>query len=126
MAFALLAGALLARLRRYRWHARCQSVVVLLNVVLIAFFMAPSFRAQVAPKIPAKLGKSFYEVAVAHALLGTAAEIGGLYIHVAAGTKILPQRMRMTKYKAWMRGVLVLWWLVFLPGLATYARWYIG
>jgi uncharacterized membrane protein YozB (DUF420 family) len=125
MGVALLLGAGLARKRRLRLHACCQSAVVLLNLVVIFAVMAPSFRASVAPKIPAKLGKSYYALATAHAALGSLAEIGGLYILLAAGTNLVPQRFRLTNYKRWMRSVLVLWWLVLLLGLATYARWYI-
>jgi hypothetical protein len=53
------------------------------------------------------------------------AEFAGLYILLAAGTNWLPSRIRITRYKVWMRTVLVLWWLVLLFGLATYVRWYI-
>jgi uncharacterized membrane protein YozB (DUF420 family) len=84
----------------------------------------PSFRVRVGPKIPAKLTKTHYALATAHAALGSVAEIGGLYILLAAGTRVLPQRFRMTEYKLWMRSALVLWWFVLLLGLATYARWY--
>jgi uncharacterized membrane protein YozB (DUF420 family) len=71
-----------------------------------------------------KLGKAYYALATAHAALGSAAEIGGLYILMAVGTNVLPQRFRLTDYKLWMRSVVVLWWLVLLLGVATYARWY--
>ena len=54
------------------------------------------------------------------------AEVGGVYIVIAAGTKILPPRFRLTSFKPWMRGALVLWWIVILLGIATYARWYVG
>jgi hypothetical protein len=43
---------------------------------------------------------------------------------MAVGTRVLPERFRITNYKLWMRMVLVLWWIVLLLGLATYARWY--
>ncbi len=124
MGVGLLIGALLARRRRYRLHAWCQSAIVLFNLALIMLAMVPAFRRQVAPKIPAKIGKSYYSVATAHAALGIVAESAGLYILLAAGTKFLPGRLRITRYKLWMRSVLVLWWLVLLLGLATYARWY--
>ncbi len=125
MGVGLLIGALLARLRRFRQHAWCQSVIVLLNLALIVLTMIPSFRAHVSPKIPLKLGKAYYALATAHAALGTITEIAGLYILLAAGTSVLPEKFRITKYKVWMRSVLVLWWLVLLLGLATYARWYV-
>jgi hypothetical protein len=124
MGVALLFGAALARMKRFRWHAWCQSVVVLLNLAVILVVMAPSFRASVAPKIPVKLGKAYYALATAHAALGSVAEIGGLYILLAAGTKVLPARFCITEYKLWMRSVVVLWWIALLLGMATYARWY--
>jgi hypothetical protein len=42
MALALLLGAFLARVRKYRWHALCQSAVVLLNLVVILTVMLPA------------------------------------------------------------------------------------
>lgn len=125
MALGLLVGAILARLRRFRAHALCQSAIVLLNVAIIALVMVPSFRVQVSPKIPLKLGKAYYALATAHAVLGSVVQCGGLYILLAAGTKLLPEKLRITRYKLWMRSVLVGWWLVLSLGLATYARWYI-
>jgi uncharacterized membrane protein YozB (DUF420 family) len=125
MGVGLFVGALLARSRRFRGHAWCQSMIVLLNFVVIVLTMIPSFRAHVSPKLPLKLGKAFYALATAHAALGTITETAGLYIVLAAGTNVLPDRLRITKYKLWMRTVLVLWWVVLLLGFATYARWYV-
>jgi uncharacterized membrane protein YozB (DUF420 family) len=125
MGLGLLAGALLAHMRRFRAHAWCQSVIVLFNAALIVVVMVPSFRSQVSPKIPLKLGKAYYALATAHGALGGVVECSGLYILLAAGTKLLPEKLRITRYKLWMRSVLVAWWVVLLLGLATYARWYI-
>jgi len=125
MAFGLLIGALLARLGRFREHAWCQSVIVLLNFAVIVITMIPSFRVHVSPKIPLRLGKAYYVLATAHAALGGLTEVAGFYILLAAGTSVLPEKFRITKYKAWMRTVLVLWWLVLFLGLATYGRWYV-
>ena len=125
MGLALLMGAVLARRRKFRLHAWCQSAVVLLNFAVIVLLMVPSFYAHVSPKIPRKLGKAYYAVATAHAALGSGTEIAGLYILLAAGTNILPPRFQLTRYKLWMRSVLLLWWLVLLLGLATYVRWYV-
>lgn len=125
MGVGLLVGAFLAHIRRFRQHAWCQSVIVLVNLLLIVLTMLPSFRVHVAPKIPLKLGKSYYGLATAHAALGTLAELGGLYILLAVGTRLLPPQFRISNYKLWMRTVLALWWTVLLLGAATYARWYI-
>ena len=125
MGVGLLIGGLLARMRRFRAHAWCQSAIVLLTLAVIVLVMIPSFSAHVSPKIPLKLGKPYYALATAHAALGMIAEIAGLYILLAAGTSVLPEKFRIAKYKLWMRTVLVLWWVVLLLGLATYARWYV-
>jgi len=125
MGMALLAGAVLARRRHYRAHAWCQSAVVLLNLVVIGLAMAPSFYIQLAPKIPQSLRKSYYAVAAGHAALGVIAELAGLYVILAAGTDVLPHRLRLRNYRKWMRATLVLWWVVLLLGVATYVRWYV-
>jgi uncharacterized membrane protein YozB (DUF420 family) len=125
MGAGLLLGALLARMRRFRAHAWCQTAIVLLNLAVIVLVMVPSFRAHVGPKIPLKLGKPYYALATGHAALGMIAESAALYILLAAGTCVLPEKFRITKYKRWMRTVLALWWAVLLSGLATYARWYV-
>ena len=125
MGLGLLAGALLARMRRFRAHALCQAAIVLLNAAIIVLVMVPAFRTKVSPKIPLKLGKGYYALATAHAALGSIVETSGLYILVAAGTNLLPQKLRITNYKLWMRGVLAGWWVVLSLGIATYARWYI-
>jgi hypothetical protein len=44
MGVGLLIGALLARMRRFRVHAWCQSAIVLLNLAVIVLVMIPSFR----------------------------------------------------------------------------------
>jgi uncharacterized membrane protein YozB (DUF420 family) len=125
MGVALLIGALLARLRRFRQHAWCQLAIVLLNLAVIVLVMIPSFRERVIPGIPLRLGKPYYALATAHAALGAVTEIAALYILLAAGTHILPEKFRLTRYKLWMRTLLVLWWVVLVLGFATYARWYL-
>ncbi len=125
MGVGLLVGARLARKGRFRQHAWCQSVIVLLNLVVVAVMMIPSFRVHVLPRVPAKLGKAYYALATTHGAFGTVTELAGLYILLSAGTSVLPERLRITKYKAWMRSVLVLWWVVLLLGIATYTRWYV-
>jgi uncharacterized membrane protein YozB (DUF420 family) len=126
MGVGLLIGALLARMRRFRQHAWCQSVIVLVNCAAIVLTMMPSFRLQVIPKLPLKLGRTYYALATAHAALGAVAELGGLYILLAAGTNVLPRSFRITNYRLWMRTVLVLWWVVLVLGCATYVRWYVS
>lgn len=125
MAVGLLVGAWLARTKRFGSHGLCQSVIVVLNTAVVALMMIPSFRVHVFSRIPARLGKAYYALATAHAGLGTLTELAALYILLSAGTHALPERLRITKYKPWMRSVLVLWWGVLFLGIATYTRWYV-
>ena len=125
MGAGLLIGAWLAHKQRFRQHAWCQSIIVLLNFAVITMMMAPSFRIHVLPRIPARLDKAYYALATAHAALGTVTELAGLYILLSAGTRLLPDKLRIAKYKTWMRTALVLWWGVLLLGVATYTRWYV-
>lgn len=124
MGIALLAGMMLARRRHYRAHKYCQSTVLLLNLPLIAFIMVPSFRDYVQPQLPGSLGDRFYAVATVHAVIGTIAQLLGLYILLVAGTKLIPPRLRFRRYKLWVRTELVLWWIVVLVGVGVYAVWY--
>lgn len=124
MGVGLLLGAWLARKKRFRQHAWCQSAVVLLNLAVIALVMMPSFHARVRPKIPAKLGKAYYGLATAHGIFGIIAEAVALYILVSAGTNWIPEKVRIARYKPWMRGTLALWWVALILGILTYTRWY--
>lgn len=120
MAAALLAGMMLARRGYYRAHAFCQSAVVLLNLALIAHIMLPSFRFGVLQGLPAEIRRPYYAIAALHATLGTTAQLLGMYILLAAGTKLLPPSLRFDNYKRWMRTELALWWSVAVLGAATY------
>lgn len=126
MGVALLVGMAVARRRHYRAHAWCQSAVVLLNLVVIAETMLPSFRRMVSSESLASLGDSYYALAAAHGALGTVAELFGIYVLMVAGTNILPKRIRFTRFIPWMRAALALWWLALLMGFGTYFRWYVA
>jgi len=93
---------------------------------MIGFTMLPSFHRLILPKLPSRIGKPYYAVATVHGGLGIVAEIGGLYILLAAGTNLLPEKFRIRRYKFWMRSVLLFWWTVLLLGMATYTRWYVN
>jgi uncharacterized membrane protein YozB (DUF420 family) len=123
MGIALLIGMILARRRCYRAHGICQGIVILLNLVMIALIMLPSFRLVVVPRLPGRVSKSYYSVATLHAALGGITELLGLYIVLRAGTNLLPKVLRFNNYKLWMRSVLVLWWTVIILGVSTYCLW---
>ena len=126
MGTALIAGVLLARRKCYRAHGICQTTVLLLNLLMIALVMWPSFQQQVKPALSKAVHKWYYEVATIHAVLGIAAELLGLYIVVVAGTNVLPQRLRFKQWKLWMRTELALWAIVLVSGVGTYCAWYLA
>ena len=124
MGVALIGGGLLARAKHYTAHGICQSAVLLLNLIMIAFVMWPSFYGQVLPALPKHLTDGYYGSATAHGILGAIAELLGLYIVLAVGTEVLPHRVRIIRLKLWMRIELILWWLVIVTGVLTYYVWY--
>jgi uncharacterized membrane protein YozB (DUF420 family) len=124
MGVALIGGAFLARAKRYTAHGICQAAVLLLNLILIAFVMWPSFYGQVLPALPKHLTDRYYGAATAHGILGAIAELLGLYIVLAVGTDALPPRLRISRWKLWMRVELVLWWVLIVTGVLTYYVWY--
>jgi Predicted membrane protein len=126
MGIALIAGALLAKRKRYTSHGICQTTVLLLNFVMIGLVMWPSFQVQIMPALPKVMPGWYYAIAAIHAVLGTTAELLGLYIVTVAGTKILPQWLRFKNWKLWMRTELVLWIVVLLLGVGTYFMWYVA
>lgn len=124
MGIALLAGALLARAKRYAAHGVCQAAVLILNLPMIALVMWPSLHVRVLPQLSRRFEKRYYAVATVHGVLGALAEVLGLYILLAAGTSILPRAWRFQRWKLWMRIELALWWVVLLSGIGTYYIWY--
>jgi Protein of unknown function (DUF420) len=126
MVSALFAGAFLARRKRYTAHGICQATVLLLNLVTIGFFMAPTFGQQVRPGLPKVFHHWYYAAAAFHALIGVMAEIFGIYVALVAGTRVLPQWLRFKDWKLWMRVELILWCVALLTGIGTYYVWYIA
>jgi uncharacterized membrane protein YozB (DUF420 family) len=126
MAAALITGARLAKRKRYKAHGICQTTVLLLNVLMIGLVMWPSFQQQVRPVLSRGVHRWYYQVVIAHAALGAAAEVFGLYIVAVAGTNLLPGWLRVTRWRLWMRLELALWGIVLLSGVGTYCAWYVA
>ncbi len=124
MGLALIAGALLARAKRYAAHGVCMTTVLFLNLVPIGVVMWPSFEQLVLPRLATHLQKRYYMVAAIHGVLGAAAELLGLLILLVAGTNILPETWRFSRWKLWMRVELALWMSALLSGIGIYVVWY--
>jgi len=59
MGSVLIAGAYLARRKRYKAHGICQTTVLLLNLLMIGLVMWPSFQEQVKPALSVVGGRVF-------------------------------------------------------------------
>lgn len=126
MGGALIVGLFLAKHKRYKAHGVCQTTVLLSNLWLIGFEMWPSFRQQVVAHLPKVVHNRYYTIATIHAVLGSAAELMGLYIVLVAGTNLVPRQLRFNDWKRWMRIELLLWSVALIAGLGTYYAWYIA
>jgi plastocyanin/uncharacterized membrane protein YozB (DUF420 family) len=126
MGLALLFGMYLAKRKKFRPHKYCQASVMVLNLLMIFLIMVPSFHKQVQPQVPGGLKETYYLLPYVHAMLGSLAEVLGVYIVLVAATKLIPKKLRFKRYKPWMRTELALWWVVVLIGIGTYYVWYIG
>ncbi len=124
MAVALTVGTRFARHRRFRLHKAVQSLVILLNVVMIAAVMVPSFLRLGLLHKPAVFKHSYYAATLVHAFLGAITELLGLYVVLSAGTKLLPKRFRLQNFKLWMRTAFALWWIAIVSGIGVYYIWY--
>jgi uncharacterized membrane protein YozB (DUF420 family) len=125
MGVALIAGVFLAHAKRFVMHGICQMTVLLLNLVVIALFMWPSFSLQVLPGLPKHFARLHYSAAALHGILGGVTELFGLYILLVAGTNVVPRAWRFRRWKLWMRVELALWMFVLLFGVGTYLIWYV-
>ena len=120
LATILLCGAVLARQQRFRTHGWVQSAVVVANLAAILGFMLPSFSRLVAPHWRITLHGGGDWIVVAHAAVGGTAELLAIYVVLVAGSSLLPERYRLSRYKPWMRTALALWMVALLLGFATY------
>ena len=119
----LYAGFFLARRRRFARHADVQTTMVLLNLVLIAAFMLPSFYAYVIAG-----GSTTGRVAqlmIGHGVVGLVVEAFAIYLILRMRTELIPPRLRIGNIKLAMRATLALWTLLVLLGVGIYAERYL-
>lgn len=124
----LLAGLILgfayARQKRFDRHANVQTAMVLLNLVFIALFMAPSFYGYVVAG-----GSTTGTVAqfmIAHGILGLVVEAFAIYLIVRMRTNLIPRNLRIGNVKPAMRVTLALWTGLVLLGLLIYGERYLN
>jgi uncharacterized membrane protein YozB (DUF420 family) len=106
-------------------HRWVQTVAACLNAALVFAWMIRAFVLYVAPELPARLGQTSYAVTTAHAVVGAIGLLLGLYV-VLSANRVLPQRLRFSNYKAFMRSSYALYMLATLAGVVLYVVVYVG
>ena len=105
LAFGLLCGAGLAKLKKYAMHGWLQGLIVSANFILIGAAMRPSLMRYI--ESPGQGIEKF--IVYAHASVGAIAELLGLYVVAAAGSGGSLKWLRLGNYKIWMRTALLVW-----------------
>ena len=119
----LLAGFALARRKQFDQHANVQTMMVLINLLLIISIMIPSFTNYVIAS-----GTTTGQVAhlmMVHGGLGIIVEIVALYLILRMRTPLVPKQFRIRNIKLVMRITLALWSVLVLLGFWIYAERYL-
>jgi uncharacterized membrane protein YozB (DUF420 family) len=111
--------------KRYEAHRWVQTAAACLNAVLVVAWMIRSFVVYILPGIPAKFGEGSYAVSTVHAVVGVLGLVLGLFV-VLRGNDLVPQGLRFSNYKLFMRWSYVLYMLATLLGVIVYYVVYMG
>ncbi len=118
-------GLFLARRGHYEAHRWVQTSAASLNAVLVLWLMILPYRDFVLPGVPARLGESFFGITTLHALAGIPAFFLGIFI-VLRANGLVPQRLRFTNYKGFMRVSYSLYMLATILGIWVYFSWFVN
>lgn len=118
-------GAGLAHLHRYTAHRWVQTSAASLNAIMVLWMMILPFRDFVLPGIPNQVGERFYSVTILHAILGAVALPFGLFV-VLRGNELVPERLKFSNYKRYMRVAYTLYMLATLAGVWVYFAWFVN
>ena len=112
-------GWQLAVHKRYNAHRWVQTVAVSVNAIVVLGAMIRPFVIYILPGIPNKLFEGSYGITTAHALLGMAAALFGVFI-VLRGNNLVPKGLRFKDYRLFMRISYALYMLATLMGIVVY------
>jgi uncharacterized membrane protein YozB (DUF420 family) len=119
----LTAGVVQARRRRYEAHRWLQTSGVVLNAVLVIFWMAVSLVRFILPGIPGTLSKHGHTLAVTHAAVGVVAAALGIFLVVRAG-QLTRRGESVSRYKTAMRAAYFVYLAAFVLGAWLYVVTY--
>jgi uncharacterized membrane protein YozB (DUF420 family) len=120
----LTLGAIMAVRKQFGLHRALQTVGVTLNILQVLLVMVGRFAEAAVPGIPDRLSEAFYQVAAIHALVGLLAFALGTFV-MLRGNNLVPQGLRFSNYKLYMRSAYGLYMVVTVLGILTYYSWYV-
>ena len=123
MIVLLTTGFVLVRRRRYDAHRWLQTSAVILNAILVAFWMAVSLVRFILPGIPGTLSKHGHTLAAAHAIVGIAGVALGAFIVVRAN-QLTRRGESVSRYKTTMRVAYGVYLAAFVLGAWLYVVTY--
>jgi len=117
-------GFYFARKKQFKRHSVIQTSMVLANIFFILTIMVTSFYSYVI-RGGTTAGIVAY-LMIFHGIIGTLAELTGIYLILRMNTSVIPPKLRVKNFKLVMRCLLGLWTLVFLGGFSIYYARYIA
>ena len=123
-ALMLTVGWQLARRKRFAAHRWVQTSAVALNALVVVLVMLRPFLTNIAPGIPARLGRPIYAVTTLHALAGASAVLLGSFI-VLRANGLMPRALQFSNYRPFMRTAYVLYMLATVLGISVYLVTYV-
>ena len=91
---------------------------------MVLWMMILPFRDFILPGIPEEVGESFYLTTIVQALIGLVAIPFGLFV-VLRGNGLVPEGLKFSNFKPYMRAAYVLYMLVILQGISVYLAWFV-
>lgn len=86
--------------------------------------MVTRFVRYVAPHIPARLGQSPYGIITVHAVVGAIGLVLGVLVALR-GNELVPERLRFSNYKLFMRSSDAVYMLATVLGVLVYLLTYV-
>ena len=106
-------GWQLAVRKRYEAHRWVQTCAVSFNAIVVLSTMISSFTSNILPGLPSKLFGVLYGVTTVHAVVGMTGLVLGVFV-VLRGNELVPEGLRFTNYKLFMRTSYALYMLATL------------
>jgi len=112
-------GFVLARRKLFTYHRWVQTGSVILNSIVVVASMVTSYLRNILPGIPSKLGEGDYAYTTLHSIIGAIGFLFGVFV-MLRGNELVPQRLRFSNYKPYMRWAYWLYMLATLSGIMLY------